>query len=82
MEQQEALKLERQDAYEKLNINQETIFDQGNIWSFSEKSSDKNKAIVTDKNVQLVFSHPAKGSYIVFNGEAEINLDETKTEEP
>jgi len=69
--------LERQDAYEKLNKNQEAICDQGNIWFFSLKSSDKNKAIVTDKNVQLVFSHPAKGSYLVLNGEAEINLDKT-----
>ena len=57
------------------------VCDQGNIWFFSEKDSDKNKAIANDKNVQLFFSHPAKGSYLVVNGEAEIILDKTKIEE-
>ncbi len=57
------------------------VCDQGNIWFFSEKSSDKNEAIAKDKNVQLFFSHPAKSSYLVVNGEAEIIFDKTKTEE-
>ena len=57
------------------------VCDQGNIWFFSEKSSDKNKAILADKNVQLFFSHPGKGSYLVVNGEAEIILDKTTIEE-
>ena len=57
------------------------VCDQGNIWFFSEKDSDKNKAIASDKNVQLFFSHPAKGSYMVVNGEAKIILDKTKIEE-
>ena len=57
------------------------VCDQGNIWFFSEKESDKNKAIALDKNVQLFFSHPAKGSYLVVNGEAEIMLDKTKIED-
>jgi len=57
------------------------VCDQGNIWFFSEKSSDKNKAIKADKHVQLFFSHPAKGSYLIVNGEAEVILDKTKIEE-
>lgn len=57
------------------------VCDQGNIWFFSEKDSDKNKAIANDKIVQLFFSHPAKGSYLVVNGEAEIILDKAKIEE-
>ena len=57
------------------------VCDQGNIWFFSEKDSDKNKAIANDKNVQLFFSHPAKSSYLVVNGEAEIIFDKTKIEE-
>ena len=57
------------------------VCDQGNIWFFSEKSSDKNKAIKADKDVQLFFSHPAKGSYLIVNGEAEIILDKTTIEE-
>jgi len=57
------------------------VCDQGNIWFYSEKNSDKNKVIASDKNVQLFFSHPAKSSYLVVNGEAEIILDKTKIEE-
>ena len=57
------------------------VCDQGNIWFFSEKSSDKNIAITSDKNVQLFFSHPAKSCYLVVNGEAEIILDKAKIEE-
>jgi general stress protein 26 len=57
------------------------VCDQGNVWFFSEKNSDKNKAILMDKNVQLFFSHPGKGSYLVVNGEAEIIFDKTIIEE-
>lgn len=57
------------------------VCDQGNIWFFSEKNSDKNKAIAADKIVQLFFSHPAKSSYLVVNGEAEIIFDKKKIEE-
>jgi general stress protein 26 len=51
-------------------MNAIEVCDQGNIWFFSEKNSDKNKAIVADKDVQLFFSHPGKSSYLVVNGEA------------
>ena len=57
------------------------VCDQGNIWFFSEKSSDKNKAIENDKEVQLFFSHPGKSAYLVLNGVAEIILDKTMIEE-
>ena len=57
------------------------VCDQGNLWFFSEKSSDKNKAIAADKDVQLFFSHPGKSSYLVVNGDAEIILDKAKIEE-
>ena len=57
------------------------VCDQGNFWFFSEKGSDKNKAILKDKNVQLFFSHSGKGSYLVVNGEAEIIFDKTTIEE-
>ena len=57
------------------------VCDQGNIWFFSEKNSDKNKAIASDKEVQLFFSHPGKSSYLVVNGAAEIILDKVTIEE-
>ena len=57
------------------------VCDPCNIWFISERYSEKNKAISTDKNVQLFFSHPAKSSYLVVNGEAEIISDKAKIEE-
>jgi general stress protein 26 len=57
------------------------VCDQGNVWFFSEKNSEKNTAITNDKNVQLFFSQPVKNSYLVLNGEAEIILDKSKIEE-
>ncbi len=57
------------------------VCNQGNIWFFSEKNSDKNKAIAADKHVQLFFSHPSKNSYLVVNGEAEIIMAKTTIEE-
>ncbi|MBL7829535.1 MAG: pyridoxamine 5'-phosphate oxidase family protein [Saprospiraceae bacterium] len=57
------------------------VCDHGNIWFFSEKDSDKNKDILTNKHVQLFFSHPGKNSYLVVNGEAEIILDKKIIEE-
>ena len=57
------------------------VDDQGNIWFFSEKHSDKNREIQKDKRVQLFFSHPSKSSYLVVTGDAEIVFDRQKTEE-
>ena len=57
------------------------VCDQGNIWFFSEKASDKNQAIEADKKVQLFFSHPGKSRYSIVNGEAEIIFDKAKIEE-
>ncbi len=57
------------------------VCDQGNVWFFSSKDSDKNRAIARNKNVQLFFAHPGKSSYLVVNGEAEIIFDRAKTEE-
>jgi general stress protein 26 len=57
------------------------VCDQGNIWFFSEKNSDKNQAIEVDNKVQLFFSHPGKSRYLIVNGEAEIMFDKDKIEE-
>lgn len=57
------------------------VCDQGNLWFFSERDSDKNKEIEQNENVQLFFSSPSKSSYLIVNGKAEIILDKTKIEE-
>lgn len=62
-------------------MNAIRVCDQGNIWFFSERNSDKNKIIETDKDVQLFFSHPGKSLYLIINGKAEIILDKMIVEE-
>ncbi|HOZ51768.1 MAG TPA: pyridoxamine 5'-phosphate oxidase family protein [Chitinophagaceae bacterium] len=57
------------------------VCDQGNLWFYSEKNSIKNKEIEQNKHVQLFFSSPAKSSYLVVNGDAEIILDKSQIEE-
>ena len=57
------------------------VCDQGNIWFFDQKNSDKNKEIVQDPRVQLFFAHPGKGSYMVVNGDASIVTDRNKIDE-
>jgi general stress protein 26 len=57
------------------------IDDEGNLWFFSDKHSDKNKEIEKDSGVQLFFSDPSKSAYLVLNGEAEIIIDYDKVEE-
>jgi general stress protein 26 len=56
------------------------VDDEGNLWFFSDKHSDKNKEIEKDSHVQLFFSDPNKSAYLVLNGEAEIMIDYDKVE--
>lgn len=58
-----------------------SVCDQGNIWFYSDIHSDKNREIIEDKYVQLFFSNPEKGSYLIVNGVAEIRTDKQKIEE-
>ena len=59
-------------------MSRQEVDEQGNIWFLSEIHSDKNKAILKNKAVQLFFSHPGKNSYLVVNGSAEIIIDRDK----
>lgn len=57
------------------------VCEEGNVWFFSDINSDKNKQVLQDGVVQLYFSHPAKDSYLVVNGEAKVVVDRAKIEE-
>ncbi|MEO5684351.1 MAG: pyridoxamine 5'-phosphate oxidase family protein [Chitinophagaceae bacterium] len=59
----------------------QNVDENGTIWFFSAKDSDKNKEIEKDKHVQLFYSHPGKNSYMVVNGTASISEDKQKIEE-
>jgi general stress protein 26 len=55
--------------------------EQGNIWFFSKKSSDKNEHIQADPRVQLFFSNPASSEFLSVYGSASISTDRNKIEE-
>lgn len=48
---------------------------QGNIWFFAGNDSNKVKDIELDQQVQLLFSHPGKDTYIDIHGRANIVND-------
>ncbi|MFT3934939.1 MAG: pyridoxamine 5'-phosphate oxidase family protein [Chitinophagaceae bacterium] len=54
------------------------VDDNGNIWFFSDKNSEKNQEIASDSRVQLFYSHPGKSSYMVIDGTATISFDKQK----
>jgi general stress protein 26 len=62
-------------------MSTQDVDDEGNLWFFSDKNSDKNKEIEKDGRVQLFYSDPSKSAYLVVNGEAEIIMDYDKVEE-
>ena len=54
------------------------VDDEGNIWFFSEKNSDKNRDILSDSKVQLFYSNTGKYEYMSVYGTAEIEYDKEK----
>ena len=73
--------LKRDDGATCRPMSTQEVDDNGDIWFFSGKDSDKNREIAADKKVQLFYSHPGKNSYMVVNGEASISTDKTKIDE-
>jgi general stress protein 26 len=53
----------------------------GNIWFMSKLTSDKNKAIMEDNRVQLLYALPGKSHFLSVSGRAKVLKDEEKTEE-
>jgi general stress protein 26 len=62
-------------------MSAQEVDEEGNIWFFSGKDSNKNREIKEDNLVQLFFSHPGKNSYLIVNGVAEISTDPQKIED-
>lgn len=55
--------------------------DEGNLWFFSDKSSDKNEDIKNDDRVQLFYSNKTSSEYLSLFGTATIIQDEEKAKE-
>jgi len=73
--------LKRDDGATCRPMSTQQVDDNGDIWFFSGKDTDKNHEIVADRHVQLFYAHPGKNSYMVVNGEAIISYDKSKIEE-
>jgi general stress protein 26 len=57
------------------------IDDDGTIWFFSPKDSDKNRQIKKDHAVYVMYMNAAKNHYLTLNGVANIVLDKSKVDE-
>lgn len=57
------------------------VDDDGYIWFFSKKDSDKNEHILEDDQVQLLYSNNSSSEYLSLYGHAEIVRDRNKIEE-
>ncbi len=74
--------LQKKDVSSYRPMSTKEVDDEGNILFFSEKNSAKNQAIQQgDRSVQLVYSSPAKSSFLVVTGHAEIFYDKDKVAE-
>lgn len=47
----------------------------GNIWFISDQNSDRNRDLLQNKNVDLLYAHPGKESFVSVHGTAEIIYD-------
>jgi general stress protein 26 len=55
--------------------------DEGCIWFFSDKSSNKNREIAQNSNVQLYFSNNSSYEFLTIYSDAEVILNRKKFEE-
>jgi general stress protein 26 len=58
----------------------QNVDDEGNIWFFSGKSSDKNIELTQNSLAELYFSDPSNNRYLIVTGKAEIISDRAEIE--
>jgi general stress protein 26 len=54
------------------------VDDDGNLWFFSQRYSNKNKEIKEDERVQLFYANNSAAEYLSIYGQADISDDEEK----
>lgn len=57
------------------------VDDNADLWFFTQRSSPKVKELMTDEDVQLLYSHPGKDSYLNVIGKATIETSREKMKE-
>lgn len=54
------------------------VDDEGNLWFFSNKTSDKNDEIINDDSVQLLYAKSADSEFLTITGKAQLVKDQQK----
>jgi general stress protein 26 len=62
-------------------MSTQKVEDDGSLWFFSEKGSDKNEHIEKDNRVQLFYSNKGSSEYLSLYGSASILQDAAKAKE-
>ncbi len=57
------------------------VDDEGNLWFFSSKASDKNDEIKNDDTVQLLYAKNSDSHFLTITGKAQIVNDQKKKDE-
>lgn len=57
------------------------VDDEGNLWFFSNKSSEKNDEIKSDQIVQLLYAKNSSSEFLTITGKAQIVNDPKKVDE-
>jgi general stress protein 26 len=62
-------------------MSTQTVDDDGIVWFFSAKNSDRNRLLKEDPRAQLLYSDTSKMDYMSIQGKAEVLIDVSKAEE-
>lgn len=62
-------------------MSTQAVEDDGTIWFFSSKQSDKNREIATKNKVHLLYGDPGKSDYLSVEGHVVITEDKNKIDE-
>jgi general stress protein 26 len=62
-------------------MSTQKVEDNGDVWFFSTKDSDRNSYVKKDSRVQLIYSDNSKSDYLSIYGNAEIIQDQAKVKE-
>lgn len=57
------------------------VDDEGNLWFFSSKASDKNDEIKNDETVQLLYAKNSNSHFLTITGNAQVVKDQKKIDE-
>lgn len=62
-------------------MSTQEVDEEGNFWFFSRRGSNKNKEIMQDDTVQLIYADKSKNEYLSVVGEVDVFLNHHKIEE-